>query len=88
MSDVCFRPRLCVNINSTRLNSLRSRYGEPIYVRPQEMAPDLARKTAYYPVIALISGFTPKICIIRLRLYANTCKLISVLTLGNVLVRK
>src|ERR1700730_18102771 len=33
-------------------------------------------------------GATPKIFITRFRLYASTCKLISVLTRGNVLVRK
>jgi hypothetical protein len=47
-----------------------------------------AKKTAYYAVIAFIRGLAPKICIIRFRLYANTCKLISVLTRSNVLVRK
>ena len=34
------------------------------------------------------SGATPKICMTRFRLYASTCRLISVLTRGNVLVKK
>src|SRR5574343_943685 len=41
-----------------------------------------------YPAIAWIRGCTPNILIIRFRLYANTCKLISVLTRGKVFVRK
>ena len=47
-----------------------------------------ATKTDFYPVIAFIRDFAPKICIVLFRLYANTCKLISVLTRGSVLVRK
>ncbi|MFO0325155.1 MAG: hypothetical protein ACK50D_09140, partial [Burkholderiales bacterium] len=35
--------------------------------------------------IACISGCMPRIFIIRFRLYASTCKLISVLTRGSVL---
>jgi hypothetical protein len=34
------------------------------------------------------SGATPKICITRFKLYASTCRLISVLTRGSVLVKK
>ncbi len=41
-----------------------------------------------YPAIARISGCTPNIFIIRFKLYASTCKLISVLTRGSVFVRK
>src|SRR5271169_3819675 len=35
-----------------------------------------------------MSGAIPRICIARFMLYASTCKLISVLTRGIVLVRK
>ena len=38
--------------------------------------------------IDAMSGATPKICITRFKLYASTCRLISVLTRGNVLVKK
>jgi len=54
----------------------------------EELAPDVANKMIYYAIIAFISGFTPKIRIILFKLYANTCKLISVPTRGRVLVRK
>ncbi len=35
-----------------------------------------------------MSGAVPRICIARFMLYASTCKLISVLTRGTVLVEK
>ena len=38
--------------------------------------------------MASMRGFVPMIFIIRFMLYANTCKLISVLTRSSVLVRK
>lgn len=38
--------------------------------------------------IAAISGLIPNIAMARFRLYASTCKLISVRTCGSVLVRK
>ena len=41
-----------------------------------------------YALIALISGPVPRILIARFKLYARTCKLISVRTRGSVLVRK
>ncbi len=41
-----------------------------------------------YPVMAAIRGFAPTIRSIRLKLYANTCRLISVLTFGNVFIKK
>src|SRR6266850_997769 len=45
-------------------------------------------KKGFHALIAAMSGAVPKICIARFKLYASTCKLISVLTRGNVLVRK
>jgi hypothetical protein len=41
-----------------------------------------------YAFIAWISAVVPKIFIALFKLYANTCRLISVRTRGNVLVRK
>jgi hypothetical protein len=41
-----------------------------------------------YARIAARSGTTPRIAIMRFRLYASTCKLISVLTFCHVFVRK
>src|ERR1022692_425133 len=46
------------------------------------------QKKGIQALIAAMSGAIPRICIARFRLYARTCKLISVLTRGNVLVRK
>ena len=43
---------------------------------------------ACYPVMAALRGFTPMMRMVRFRLYASTCKLISVLTFGNVFIRK
>ena len=43
---------------------------------------------AAYSAIASISGTTPMIRITRFKLYASTCKLISVLTCSSVRVRK
>ena len=42
----------------------------------------------YAVLIARIKAFTPEICVIRFRLWAITSELISLLTRGNVPVRK
>ena len=45
-------------------------------------------KGAGQAMIAFMSGAIPRICMARFRLYASTCKLISALTRGIVLVKK
>jgi hypothetical protein len=59
---------------------------EPI---PEDTCLDFrAAKSAVQALIAFMGGAIPRIRIARLRLYASTCKLISVLTCGIVVVRR
>ena len=84
MRDLC-RPRPCENTQDQDvvrtvlavniLGDADYRYGSD-------------RKKGIQALIAAMSGAIPRICIARFMLYANTCKLISVLTRGIVLVRK
>jgi YCII-related domain len=96
-ASVDVRPRPCKNKKVidvkgnflvTSINSASNFFGycAPIAIKKRPYASITTETTA--GASATIRFGIPKIRITRFKLYASTCKLISVLTLGNVFVKK
>jgi hypothetical protein len=87
------KPPLATDRNGSRVcendvcGGLRERFRWRMSGKPGLVNRD-RRLKGFQSLIAAMRGAIPRICIARLRLYASTCKLISVLTRGKVLVRK
>lgn len=83
-----FRLRLCANSFGKRLQGVAVIATARRQRELQLHAAPARRALRPYALISAISVAAPRILITRRRLYANTCRLISVRTLGSVLVRK
>ena len=85
----CFGRRLCGNVALNRCQATAGIQSVAEISRSAEVVQQIgSAKRPFQALMAAIRVAIPTICITRFRLYASTCKLISVCTCSSVRIRK